>query len=401
MPTFLYRVSDRQGRSIDGMIEAPSAQTARTLLRDRGHLVIAMEEERPGAGRLPWQSRAMSPRRLALVTRQLATLVGSDVRIEEALSILAPAQPPRIAALLLTLRAALADGRSLAAAMADHPADFPGMYVATVRAGEEAGRLARVLDHLAHHVEQRSRNRMSVQLAMLYPILLACVSLGIVTMLMIFVLPDIIRVFDSRAAELPVLTRGLLAISAGVGAFWPALLALIVAAILAWGAAWRHEANRLVVHRWLAQMGPTRLAVERQNAALFSESLATLVESGVPLVAALTASADAVPNLHIRQRITDTARKVSQGIRLRQALDEAGCFPPMLIALVASGEANGRLGQALGRAATDQRQELDAWVKAVVALVEPGILLVMGGIVMLIVLAIMLPIISMNGLLGP
>ncbi len=398
MPAFVYRVSDAKGSASRGVVEASSASAARSILRERGHLVLELEE---GTGKTGARARAGLPRRrLVLVTRQLATLIGSGMRIEEALSTIAATSPDKAAATLLNLRSALTEGRTLADAMADRPGDFPELYRATVQAGEQAGRLDHVLEHLANHLETQSGNRQTIVLALLYPALLTVVSLMIVSALMVFVVPDIIKVLSSRGAELPLLTRSLIAISGFVRG-WGAIVALAIAAAFAAGL-WvlRQSSNRQLLDRLLVEAVPTRNLVKQMNAGQFADTLAMLVQSGVPLVAALRASCDAISNREIRARVAEVARKVNTGATLLSAMQEATCFPPMMMALVASGEANARLVPALERAARDQRRELDAWVKAVVALIEPAILLMMGGFVMLIVLAILLPIVSMNSLVG-
>lgn len=398
MPAFVYRVSDAKGSASSGVVEASSAIAARSILRERGHLVLELEE---GTGKSGGRARAGLPRRrLVLVTRQLSTLIGSGMRIEEALSTIAATSPDKTAATLLNLRSALTEGRTLADAMADRPGDFPELYRATVQAGEQAGRLDHVLEHLANHLEAQSGNRQTIVLALLYPALLTMVSLMIVSALMVFVVPDIIKVFTSRGAELPLLTRALIAISGFVRG-WGAILALAVAAAVAAGF-WfmRQVSNRQLFDRLLVEAAPTRNLVKQMNAGQFADTLAMLVQSGVPLVAALRASCDAISNREIRARVAEVARKVNTGATLLSAMEEAACFPPMMMALVASGEANARLVPALERAARDQRRDLDAWVKAIVALIEPAILLLMGGFVMLIVLAILLPIVSMNSLVG-
>ena len=180
------------------------------------------------------------------------------------------------------------------------------------------------------------------------------------------------------------------------------LAALLALALVALGLQrWlRAPANRLRFHRLLARARLTARLVTRLNAAQFSGTLATLVRSGVPLMEALAAAAAATPNRFVRRRVEEAAARVREGASLRDALGAAGCFPPMLIAMIASGEAGGNLGETLGRAAEDQQRDLDAWVRTLVALVEPAILLLMGGIVMLMVLAILLPIVSMNSLAG-
>ncbi len=393
MPGFRYQATDTRGKVQAGVLEAATASAARLAIRERGLALISLNAE---AGR----TERLSLRNLTLVTRQLSTLTGSGLRIEEALLTIAKGQPPKVAAVIQDIRTALTEGRTLADALGDHPDSFSEYYRASVRAGEQAGRLDKVLGHLAVFVENRARNRQTVMLALLYPMLLGIVSLSIVTMLMVYVVPDIVKVFTDRGAALPFLTRVLIAVSGWVRSSGPFVaLALLICVPL--GIWWiRQPRNRQRLDRVLATGWLTRRLAQRMNAAQFAGTLATLVQSGVPMASALDAAGDATPNLHIRAAVAALTQKVRQGSPLSRAMEEADNFPPMLIAMVASGEANGRLGEALDHAATDQQRDLDAWVRAVVALVEPGILLVMGGLVMTIVLAILLPIVSMNTLVG-
>lgn len=396
MPGFRFQATDPRGKLQSGVTEAATAAAARLTIRDRGLTLVSLQAERSRTS-----STALPLRSLTLVTRQLSTLIGSGLRIDEALKTIAGGQPPKVASVLLAIRTALTEGRSLTEALGDHPASFSDYFRASVRAGEQAGRLDAVLGHLADFVETKARKRQTVMLALLYPALLGLVSLGIVTMLMVFVVPDIVKVFTARGAALPFLTRALIGVSGwvrGSGPLAAAVLAALIFGLTLWQ---RNPGNRQKLHRLLATGWLTRRFVQRMNAAQFASTLATLVQSGVPLVTALEAAGDATPNLHIRAAVTAMTQKVRQGSTLRSAMEGAACFPAMLVAMVASGEANGRLGDALHHAATDQQRDLDAWVKAVVALVEPGILLVMGGLVMTIVLAILLPIVSMNSLVAP
>lgn len=403
MAAFRYSALDAGGRRRAGVVDAPSAAGARQALRAQGLWPVdvaaaghARGRAEPGAG----SAARLSGRALTLVTRQMATLLRSGVRIEDALQTVAQGQPPRVAAVLAGLRTAVVEGRSLAAGMALFPQAFPAFYRASVRAGEQVGRLDQVMGHLAGFIENRTRNRQTVQLALLYPALLGLVSLAIVMMLMVFVVPDIVRVFRDRGADLPVLTRMLIAASDGLRAYGPVLLGAMAVAALAAAQALRLPANRLRLDRFLAETRPLRGLVRRMNAAQFGGTLATLVMSRVPVAEALAVAADVTPNLHIRARVAEVAGKVTQGMGLHRAMTEAGCFPPMMLAMVASGEAGGDLGRALEHAAAEEHRDLDATVRAVVGLVEPAILLVMGGLVMALVLAILMPIISLNGLAG-
>ena len=403
MAAFRYRAMDATGKPQGGMIEAASAATARQSLRAQG--LLPLDITASAAARGATATRKTAPRlsgpALSLVTRQMATLLRSGLRIEEALQTVAGGQPPKIAGLLLTLRAAVMEGRTFGAALADHPQVFGEFYRASVRAGETAGRLDQVMTHLAGFVEGRARNRQSVQLALLYPALLALVSLGIITMLMVFVVPDIVKVFRDRGADLPFLTRALIGISAAVRVAGVPVLAGIVLGALAFARLLQRPAVRLRLDRFIATARLTRKLVQRMNAAQFAGTLATLLISRVPLVEALEAAAGVTPNRHIRGRVSEVTDKVRQGTSLQRAMTEARVFPPMMVAMVASGEATGDLGTALDHAATEVQRDLDAWVRAVVALVEPAILLVMGGLVMAMVLAILMPIISLNGLVAP
>ena len=397
MAAFRYRAMDAAGRPQGGMIEAASAATARQSLRSQGLLPLDISAS-AARGTARRAGPRLSGAALSLVTRQMATLLRSGLRIEEALQTVAGGQPPKVAGLLLTLRAAVMEGRSLGTAMADHPQVFTEFYRASVRAGEAAGRLDQVMTHLAGFVESRARNRQSVQLALLYPALLALVSLGIITMLMVFVVPDIVRVFQDRGADLPLLTRALIAVSAAVRVAGLPVLAGIVLGLLGFARMLQRPTVRLRVDRFMATWRVTRKLVQRMNAAQFAGTLATLLVSRVPLVEALEAAAGVTPNRHIRAQVAEVTAKVRQGSTLHRAMTEARVFPAMMVAMVASGEASGDLGTALDHAATDVQRDLDAWVRAVVALVEPAILLVMGGLVMAMVLAILMPIISLNGL---
>jgi general secretion pathway protein F len=402
LAAFSYSAVDANGRTTKGIIEAASASAARQALRARALLPVAVEPTTTGSrsgSPLARQKGSISSRSLALVTRQLATLVGAGVRVEDALRTVADqASSARIASLLLNLRSSILDGRSFAAALADYPHVFGDFYRASVAAGEASGQLGQVMEHLASFVETQARNRQTVQLALLYPAILAAVSLAIVIGLLNFVVPDIIRVFSARGAELPFLTRSLIGLSSFVQASGLTVVTLLAGLTL--GGLWllRRPGPRQSWHRWLAQSRLTRGFVLKANAAQFAGTLATLTVSRVPLMEALTASARTVPNLHVRDKVEAAASRVREGTALSVALADAKVFPPMLIAMVASGEAGGVLGQTLSRAAEDQARDLNALVATLVALVEPAVLLLMGGIVMLLVLAILLPIVNLNNL---
>jgi len=257
-----------------------------------------------------------------------------------------------------------------------------------------------VLEHLAEFVENRQANGQKLQLALMYPGLLALVSFGMMALLLVYIVPDIVKVFVSRGADLPFLTRALIAVSWFLQNFGLYLLLGFAVVGLVFGRWARVPANRLRIDRFFSERRPFRRFSRQLSAARFAGSLATLVGSAVPLVDALHAAAAVTPNRWVREKALGVATRVREGISLRAAMSEAGVFPSMLVAIVASGESSGRLAPALGRASDELQRELDALVGTLVALVEPLVLLVMGGLVLMMVLAILLPIINLNNLVG-
>lgn len=409
MAAFVYRAVDSGGRQKKGVIEAPSAAGARRQLRERQLLPISVEasgtrvaaaDTAPSAG-FAWPRRRIGARALATATRQLATLIGSDIAVEEALRLAADqAETTRLRSLLLEMRGAILDGRSLSSGMADHPHAFPDYYRASIAAGEQSGKLGEVLGHLADFVESRHRAQSKVQMALLYPALLATVSILMMILLMVYVVPDIVRVFESRGADLPLLTRLLIGLSHFVRSYGWIVLVLVVGGAFA-GQRWlRIAANRLTFDRAIATHRPTARLVRQFAAARFAATLGQLVLSAVPLVDALAASAATTSNRFVRAQALAVATRVREGGSLSGAMQAAGVFPAMLIAIVASGEASGRLGPALARGAGELDRELDQLITVVVGLVEPAVLLLMGGIVLMMVLAILLPIVNLNNLVA-
>ncbi|RYY29442.1 MAG: type II secretion system protein GspF [Sphingomonadales bacterium] len=402
MPAFAYKAADKAGIEKKGVIEASSPAAARALLREQALLPLSVEpagERGKGLSLPDFRRGGLSSKALATITRQIATLVGSDIAIEESLRLVATqSEQPKVSALLLAVRGSILDGRSFAAALAAQPKAFPEFYRASVAAGEASGKLSDVLNHLAEFVENRQTNGQKLQLALLYPALLAVVSIGMMALLMVYVVPDIVRVFVSRGADLPLLTRLLIAISWFVQNFGLYVLLALAAFGLLWARWARVPANRLRMDRFFSERRPFRRFSRQLSAARFAGSLATLVGSAVPLVEALQAAAAVTPNRWVREKAFGVATRVREGISLRAAMQEAGVFPTMLVAIVASGESSGKLAPALGRASTELERELDALVTALVALAEPLVLLVMGGLVLMMVLAILLPIINLNNL---
>lgn len=413
MTAFAYRAVDAAGRRTRGVIEAGNAAGARRALRERALLPMSVvashgsEETRAAAtrGRIATLrvrfGRRVSSRALATATRQLSTLIGGAVRIEEALRLIAAqGESPALAALLLDIRGTVLEGSSFARALTRHSQVFPPYFCASIAAGETSGRLPEVLAYLADFVESRHRAGQKLLLALLYPALLAVISAGMMTMLMIYVVPDIVRVFVTHGADLPLLTRMLIGLSAFIAHFGIVTLVVAVCAIVLARRELARPERRLALDQILATRWPFARFSQQANAARFASTLATLVQSSVPLLDALTAAAVVIPNSYVHRQAMGVATRVREGESVHRALAAADIFPPMLVAIVASGESGGELGPALARAAAELDRDVEAQIGLIVSLVEPAVLLLMGGLVLLMVMAILMPIIGLNNLAG-
>lgn len=404
MAAFEYLALDPRGREQKGLIEADSPRQARQLLREKQWAPLevkqAKSKEDVSRGGLSF-GRGLSARDLALVTRQLATLVQAALPIEEALrAAAAQSTSAKIKSMLLAVRARVMEGHSLAAALREYPSAFPELYRATVAAGEHAGHLGLVLDQLADYTDQRQQSRQKIQLALLYPVILMVASLAIVVLLLGYVVPDVVKVFVNTGQELPALTHGLIATS-DVVKNWGWLIVLgLVGAFLAMRAALRDPALRLRWHAFILRVPLIGRLSRATNTARFASTLAILTRSGVPLVEALSIAAAVIANLRIRERVVEAAQKVREGSSLTRALDATGEFPPMMLHMIASGEKSGELDQMLARTARNQENDLAAQVSLLVGLFEPFMLVFMGAVVLVIVLAILMPILSLNQLVG-
>ncbi len=403
MAAFEYKVLDTRGREQKGVIEADSSRQARQLLREKSWAPLEVKparakEARGTPGRF---GTGLSARDLALVTRQLATLVQAALPIEEALqAVAAQASAQKIKSMLLAVRARVTEGHSLASSLAAYPSAFPELYRATVAAGEHAGHLGPVLEQLADYTDQRQQSRQKIQLALLYPIILMVASLAIVGFLLGYVVPDVVRVFIDSGQPLPGLTRGLIATSDWVKA-WGALALLVgIGLWLLLGQLLREPNRRRHWHAFILRLPLLGRLSRATNTARFASTLAILTRSGVPLVEALAIAAAVISNLHIRDKVVEAAQSVREGRSLTRALECTGQFPPMMLHMIASGEKSGELEQMLARTAHNQENDLAAQIALLVGLFEPFMLVFMGAVVLVIVLAILMPILSLNQLVS-
>ena len=395
MEAFRYQALDAAGASVSGVVEADTPREARTQLRARGLLPSALDKVQV---RQPW-ARGLSAAELSLLTRQMATLLESGLTMEQSLAaLIEQAEAPLTREVLAGVKAELMAGASLAAALGSHSRTFPEFYRALVRGGEESGALPTVLQHLADYLDARQALRQKTTLALLYPALVAIVATAIVTGLLVYVVPQVVQVFQQSRQALPLLTRALIGLSGFLRAAWPYLAVLAVGSAIVTRMALRRPAIR---RRWhalvlnLPWLGPLARGVDT---ARFASTLAILVGGGVPLLAALASGARVTGNAVMREAVERAIERVREGVSLARALGETGAFPPLLVHLVASGEMSGKLEQMLERAARLETQALERRLAVFLTLLEPVMILVMGAVVLMIVLAILLPIIEINQL---
>ncbi|GAC1033534.1 GspF family T2SS innner membrane protein variant XcpS [Pseudomonas sp. No.21] len=402
MAAYEYLAMDARGARQRGVQEADSERQARQLLRDRQLVPLRLRAAKGGRETGARTSgRGLNAAALALLTRQLATLVQAALPLEEVLAAVAAQSEKRSQqAMVLAIRARVLEGHGLARAMADFPRAFPPLYRATVAAGERAGHLGQVLLQLADYTESRQAARQQVQLALLYPSILLLAAFGIVGFLLGFVVPDVVKVFIDSGQELPVLTRGLIATSEALQRH--GLAGLIVIAALAFGLrlALRLPGARLTWHRLQLRLPLFGRLLRASDCTRFTSTLAILGRSGVPLVDALEIAAEVVANGQIRTGLKDVARAVREGGALTRALERSALFPPMMLYMIASGERSGELDAMLDRAARQQETQLANRIAMLVGLFEPAMLVFMGASVLVIVLAILMPILSLNQLIA-
>lgn len=403
MPAFDYQAQDRNGRKVRGSQEAESPKQARQLLRERGlmptHLQAA-KGAKNSTNRFTSSAR-LSASELALVTRQLSTLIQASLPLEEALqAVAAQSEQRRVSSLLLSVRSRVLEGYPLASALGGFPRVFPELYRATVAAGERSGHLDQVLEQLADYTEARQLSRQRIQLALVYPMILMFASLAIVGLLLAYVVPDVVKIFVDSGQPLPMLTLGLIALSDGLRGYGLWLFLLIFAVVAGIRAALRQPAMRLRWHALLLRAPLLGGVLRATEAARFASTLAILGKSAVPLVDALEIAAAVIANQTVRARMSDVARSVREGGTLARALERSGDIPPMMLHMIASGERAGELDSMLARAAEQQEKTLAARITLAVSLFEPFMLVVMGGVVLLIVLAILMPILSLNQLVN-
>ncbi|MDP4535620.1 type II secretion system inner membrane protein GspF [Alkalimonas collagenimarina] len=405
MAAFEYQALDGRGRKSKGVLEADNARQARQLLRERKltplTVEVASRQEKAISASKSWFKRKIPTAELALITRQLATLVAAALPIENALLAVAEqCEKPRLKNMLMGVRSKVVEGYSLAEGLAEFPHVFDHLYRSMVAAGEKSGHLDQVLNRLADYTEQRQHMRNQILMASIYPVVMVFVAIAVIAILLSAVVPQITEQFEHMGQQLPLLTRFMIGASDVVRSYgiWILLSILLLAVLIE--RLLRRKDMRYRYDQFLLSSALVGKVIRSINTARFARTLSILNASSVPLLEAMRISGDVLSNSYMKQAVAEATLKVREGSSLRNALEQTKLFPPMMLHMIASGEKSGQLNTMLIRTADTLDREFEMTMTVTLEIFKPVVVITLAIIVFLIVLAILLPILELNHMVG-
>ncbi|TRX57899.1 type II secretion system inner membrane protein GspF [Thalassomonas sp. M1454] len=404
MPAFDYQAVNAKGKNTKGVIEGDNARQVRGLLREKGLIPIevtpSLAKAKEQAKGTRFGSQKVSAAELALMTRQLATLVESGLPLEEALvAVGEQCEKNSLKSMIMSVRSKVTEGYGLAESMAEFPGVFDKLFRAMVAAGEKSGHLDNVLNRLADYTEKRQYMKSQLVQALIYPVIMTVIAVGVITILLVAVVPEIVGQFEHMSQELPGTTRFLIAVSEFLQDYILWIIGLMVIAGIVFKQMMKKSEFEMMVHRrslFLPIMGKVTRGL---NTARFARTLSICTASAVPLLDSMKIAGEVLTNEHIKLKVQEAADKVREGASLQNSLKQTQLFPPMMLHMIASGEKSGELEQMLTRAADNQDREFDATVSISLKIFEPALMVTMAGVVLFIVMAIIQPIMQLNTLI--
>jgi general secretion pathway protein F len=394
MNTYEYVALNAQGKKEKGVLDADTMKMARQALRDRALIPLTVVEV-SGEQSFSFRQKRVSHRDITLFTRQLATLLEAELPLAQALDgVIEQTESKSAKHVLITVRNKVAEGYALSQSMRAHPRVFSNLYCASVAAAEASGDLSKVLVSLADHLEETERLRAKVSQALIYPSFVMIISFAFTLFLMVKVVPQLLDVFMGNGQALPFPTRLLIMISATIKMIGIPFILAIIAGVIALKVALKKPAFAFQFDAWKLRLPMLGRIIRQAETARLMRTLALLLSAGVPLLDALKAAQQVVTSRPIAASMTDVMRQVQEGVSLHQSLTASRYFSPMSLHMIASGERAGKLEHMIERAAKQQETELEHVLQKALTLFEPIMILVMGGVVLFIVLAVLLPIFS-------
>ncbi|WP_286264519.1 type II secretion system inner membrane protein GspF [Thalassotalea atypica] len=405
MAAFDFQAVDSNGKTQKGVIEGDTPRHVRSLLRDQGLMPVevnlSLKKQKQISGKKIARGNKISAADLALITRQLATLVESGLPIEESLMAVAEqSEKNSQKSMIMAVRSKVTEGFGLAESMAEFPDVFSQLYRAMVAAGEKSGHLDNVLNRLADYTEQRQHMRSQLVQALVYPIIMTIVAIAVIVILLTSVVPKIVVQFEHMGQGLPDTTLALIATSEFMQNYGLVIMVLLMLSSVLFKHLMNKPKLKFGFHQKLLAMPLVGKVVRGLNTARFARTLSILTASAVPLLEAMKIAGEVLDNLYIKQKVAESADMVREGSSLRVALDQTKLFPPMMLHMIASGEKSGELEQMLGRAADNQDNEFEALMNISIKAFEPALMVSMAVVVLFIVLAILQPILQLNTLVG-
>ena len=404
MAAFDYQAVDSRGKTKKGVIEGDNARQVRSQLREQGliptEVTPSLEKAKQETNRPSFGQKKISAAELALVTRQLATLVESGLPLEEALMAVAEqCDKDKLKSMIMSVRSKVTEGYGLAESMAEFPSVFDNLFRAMVAAGEKSGHLDNVLNRLADYTEQRQHMKSQLVQALIYPIIMTIIAVSVITVLLVAVVPKIVGQFDHMGQNLPGTTQFLIAVSEFLQSYILWIVAAIVLAMVAFKQMLKKPSFQMKVHQHTLSLPIIGKVTRGLNTARFARTLSICTASAVPLLESLKIASAVLTNNFIAEKVQESADKVREGASLHASLKQTKLFPPMMLHMIASGEKSGELESMLGRAADNQDREFEAVVSISLKVFEPALMVSMAGVVLFIVMAIIQPILQLNTLI--
>ncbi|AIU68181.1 type II secretion system inner membrane protein GspF [Vibrio coralliilyticus] len=406
MAAFEYKALNKKGKTQKGVIEGDNARQVRARLKEQGLMPVEVSETRQKAKKQTEQAgltfkRGISTPDLALITRQLATLVQSGMPLEECLKAVSEqSEKPRIRTMLLAVRSKVTEGYTLADSLADFPHIFDDLFRSMVSAGEKSGHLDAVLERLADYAENRQKMRSKLQQAMIYPVVLVVFAVGIVAFLLAAVVPKIVGQFVQMGQELPQSTQFLLASSDFIQNWGIQILVALIVLVYLFKFALSKPNLRLSWDRKIVHMPMIGKISRGLNTSRFARTLSICTSSAIPILEGMKVAVDVMSNHYVKQQVLSATDNVREGASLRKSLEQTKLFPPMMLHMIASGEQSGELESMLTRAADNQDANFESTVNIALGIFTPALIALMAGLVLFIVMATLMPILEMNNLMS-